>query len=291
MVRIARNYLWHKHGTRHSRDGAAATATGAAMPSDFGVALREWRQRRRLSQLELGLAATVSARHISFLETGRARPTRGMVLRLCEQLRVPRAARNRLLHAAGLAPAYAARPMSADDVRPLHDAVAWTLARHAPYPAFAVDRHWTLKAMNPPAATLFGAVGLRCDDSLIAALAENARLRAALEDLDTVIAAAIARLRTELGYLGGDPVLEAGIERLARAHVPPAGDDHAVLPAFIPTRLRLGEKTVSLFSTLAQFGSVEDIALAELRIELMFPADAGSRETVMALSSPPDRGS
>jgi transcriptional regulator with XRE-family HTH domain len=258
------------------------------MPGDFGPALREWRQRRRVSQLELGLAATVSARHISFLETGRARPSRGMVLRLCEHLQVPRAARNRLLSAAGLAPAYTARPMAAADVRPLRDAVDWTLARHAPYPAFAVDRHWILKAMNPPAVALFGAVGLRCDDSLITALAENARLRAALEDLHSVIAAAIARLRTEIGHLGGDAVLEAGIDRLERAHTPPARDDRALLPAFIPTRLRLGDRTLSLVSTLAQFGSVEDMALAELRIELMFPADAASRDVLVALSPAPD---
>lgn len=113
------------------------------MSNEFGAGLKEWRARRRLSQLELGLAAAVSARHISFLETGRARPSRGMVLRLCEHLQVPRAARNRLLTAAGLAPAYAARPRSAADLGPLADAVDWMLARHAPYPAFALDRHWT----------------------------------------------------------------------------------------------------------------------------------------------------
>jgi transcriptional regulator with XRE-family HTH domain len=254
------------------------------MPSDFGAGLREWRERRRLSQLELGSAAAVSARHISFLETGRARPSRGMVLRLCDHLRVPRAARNRLLTAAGLAPAYAARPLAADDLGPLREAVDWMLARHAPYPAFALDRHWTLTAMNPPAATLFGAVGLGAGDSLVAALADNARLRAALENLDAVIAAAIARLRVEAAELGGDPVLEAGIQRLAGAHAAPVRDDDGVLPAFIPTRYRLGERTLSLVSTLAQFGGVDDLTLAELRVELLFPADAASRAWLVASS-------
>jgi transcriptional regulator with XRE-family HTH domain len=257
------------------------------MRSGFGDGLREWRERRRLSQLELGLAAAVSARHISFLETGRARPSRGMVLRLCDHLRVPRGARNHLLTAAGLAPAYAARPLASADLAPLNDAVDWTLARHAPYPAFAVDRHWRLTAMNPPAVTLFGAVGLRTGDSLITALADNERLRAAVENLDAVIAAAVARLRVESAHRGGDPVLAAGIERLAAAHTPPAGDDDGVLPAFMPTRYRFGAQSLALVSTLAQFGAVDDLTLADWRIELMFPADATSRELLLALATAP----
>jgi transcriptional regulator with XRE-family HTH domain len=167
------------------------------MSGDFGAGLKEWRTRRRLSQLELALAAAVSSRHISFLETGRARPSRGMVLRLCDHLDVPRAARNRLLAAAGLAPAYAARSPATDELAPLQDALDWMLTRHAPYPGFALDRHWHIRALNPPATTLLGAVGLRVGDSLLAALADNDRLRAALENRDAVVAAVAARLRAE----------------------------------------------------------------------------------------------
>jgi len=256
------------------------------MSNEFGAGLKEWRARRRLSQLELGLAAAVSARHISFLETGRARPSRGMVLRLCEHLQVPRAARNRLLTAAGLAPAYAARPRSAADLGPLADAVDWMLARHAPYPAFALDRHWTLMALNPPAATLFEPVGLGAGDNLATALTENERLRAAVQNLDAVIAAVLARLRVETAQLGGDAVLAAAMARLARAHTPPDLEEDGVLPAFVATRYRFGEHTLSLISTLAQFGAVDDLALAELRIELLFPADAATRERLVALSPP-----
>ena len=100
------------------------------MSLDFGPALREWRQQRRMSQLDLGLSANVSARHISFLETGRARPSRSMVLQLCEELEVPRAARNHLLTAAGLAPAYAERALTEDQMQPVRDAMDWTLQRH-----------------------------------------------------------------------------------------------------------------------------------------------------------------
>lgn len=133
-------------------------------------------------------------------------------------------------------------------------------------------------------------MGLRAGDSLITALADNERLRAALENRDAVIAAAIARLRVGSGHLGGDPVLAAGIERLARAHAPPARADDGLPPAFIPTRYRFGGRTLAMVSTLAQFGGVEDLTLAELRVELMFPADAASRELLVAFSPPPSAG-
>jgi transcriptional regulator with XRE-family HTH domain len=253
------------------------------MSLDFGAVLREWRTRRRLSQLELGLAADVSSRHISFLETGRARPSRGMVLRLCDHLEVPRAARNRLLAAAGLAPAYAARTLAADELAPLRDALDWMLTRHAPYPAFALDRHWYVQAMNPPATTLFGAVGLGAGDSLLAALADDDRLRAALENLDAVVAAVTARLRSESGHLGGDPVLDAAIARFAATATSPPPADEGLAPAFVATRFRFGDRTLALVSTIAQFGAVDDMALADWRIELLFPADAASRELLLAL--------
>jgi hypothetical protein len=198
---------------------------------------------------------------------------------------VPRVARNRLLTAAGLAPAYAARRRGSDDLAPLRDAVDWMLARHASYPAFALDRHRPLTSMNPPAAMLFGATGLRCGDGLLTALAENAQLRAALDNLDAVIAAVVARLRLEISQLGGGPVREAGLARLARAHPPPPARDDDVLPAFVPTRYRVGERTLSLVSTLAQFGAVDDLALADWRIELMFPADTASRELLLSLTA------
>jgi transcriptional regulator with XRE-family HTH domain len=120
-------------------------------PSVFGTELKDWRGRRRVSQLDLGLAAEVSARHVSFLETGRAAPSRTMVLRLAEALEVPLSDRNSLLRAAGFAPLF---PSHGDDeaaVAPLSQAVDWLLDRHAPYPAFAIDRHWNLKRANAPA--------------------------------------------------------------------------------------------------------------------------------------------
>ena len=127
--------------------------------------LKEWRKRRRLSQLDLAMEAEVSARHISFLETGRARPSRQMVLQLCAELGVPHAERNQMLTAAGLAPAYRRRDIDEAEMVPVRDAVNWILTRHNPYPAFAIDRYWNLVEINQTAAMLLAGVGLACRDS------------------------------------------------------------------------------------------------------------------------------
>lgn len=253
------------------------------MPTAFGEGLRDWRRRRDLSQMRLGLAANVSARHIAFLETGRANPTRGMVLRLAEALEVPRNARNGLLEAAGFAAAYARRDLASQDMAGIRDAMTWTLDRHAPYPGFAIDRHWVLKAMNAPAERLFGALGFGVDTSLLDALMGPGPLRATIENWSEVARHMALRLRTEARHAGGDDVLEEAARRLLTG----LDDDAAgpgVLPAVLTSRLRLGEQTLTFFSTIAQFGSAEDIAIADLRIELLFPLDAATRTALEALA-------
>lgn len=241
--------------------------------ADFGPALKEWRTTRRMSQMDLALSAGVSARHLSFLETGRARPSRGMVLRLCDELSVPNAGRNQLLTAAGMAPAYASRSPDADDLKPLKEAVAWMLDNHAPYPAMALNRHWQLEAMNGPAAMMLNASGVQLGDSLIEALVSNDALRGALDNLEEVERHTLARLRTELTHFGRDPVIERAVGAL-QARV---SRDETVLPAVIPARYRMGDLLLSFFSTIAQFGTTGDLAMSELKVELMFPADDATR--------------
>src|SRR6185436_13787809 len=124
----------------------------------IGDHLREWRQRRRLSQLDLALEADISARHLSFLETGRAQPSRDMVLHLAERLEVPLRERNLLLVAAGFAPVFPERPLADRALQPARKAVELVLAGHEPYPALAVDRHWTLVAANKAVAPLLAGV-------------------------------------------------------------------------------------------------------------------------------------
>jgi len=256
------------------------------MAGTFGDKLRWWRSQRRVSQLELALSAGVSARHVSFLETGRSSPSRGMVLRLCEELRIPRAARNELLTAAGLAAAYLERPRSDEELAPLRAAVTWMLDRHVPYPAFAFDRTWCLVEMNSVAERLFGALGIVVGDSLALALATSAAVRSALENRAEIVEHAIHRLRVESAHFG-DSRLEAAIAALLDSREGPTRPAHATLPAVVPARYRLGATRLSLFSTIAQFGSAEDVALSELRVELMFPADEASRASLLAMQAAP----
>ena len=247
----------------------------------FANHLKGWRRRRGLSQLSLSLAADVSARHIAFLETGRSQPTRAMVLRLSEALEVPRADRNALLEAAGFSAAYRRRDLRAAEMSSIRAAVDWTLERHAPYPALGYDRHWTLVAINPAAAHLLGAVGLGIGDSMLQALSTASPLRAAIVNWSEVSLHVVARLRTESRHVGGDLVLdEAAANIMAQSEE--RGVDRGTLPAIMTTRYRLGEAVLTMFSTTAQFGSAEDIALAELKIELLFPADEATRQALLA---------
>ncbi|MEM1048383.1 MAG: helix-turn-helix domain-containing protein [Pseudomonadota bacterium] len=251
----------------------------------FAAALKDWRRRRRMSQLDLGLTSDVSARHISFLETGRARPSRSMVLRLCETLDVPRPARNTLLNAAGFAPAYRSRDLDTPHMDSVRQALVWTLDRHDPYPALALDRHWTLVRLNRAAARLLSAAGLAAGDSLLQALLDPNGLPSTIANWPEVAHHLSVRLRTESAHYGGDTFLEEAASALAEAAEPFQNPPSTPLPAIIATRYRLGEIELALFSTLAQFGTAEDMALAELKIELLFPDDEATRLTLEQLAS------
>lgn len=254
------------------------------METAFGSVLKDWRGQRRMSQLDLGLEANVSARHISFLETGRAKPSRPMVLHLCETLSVPRGARNSFLNAAGFAPVYKSRTLDEKDMAHVRAAVDWTLSRHDPFPAMALDRHWVIVKANRAAQILLMGAGLSEGDSLLTALADPRIMTSTLENWQEVAQHMAARLRTESEYLGGDDVLETAAAGLIQALELDGYKPTAELPAVVPTRYHAGGAVLSFFSTLAQFGSAEDIALAELKIELMFPADDETRNALFQMA-------
>lgn len=249
----------------------------------FGAVLKEWRGKRRLSQMELGLTANVSARHIAFLETGRARPSRSMVMQLGEALAVPRAERNRLLDAAGFRAAWARRELDNGDMEPVRRAISHMIERHEPYPAFVIDRHWTIITANRPGFAILSAFDISAGGSLLDAMLEPGRAAAIIENWPEVAAHMVSRLRTESLHLGGDPVLEEAASRLSQdpalAQLPHPAD----MPAVIPARYRLGGQVFSVFTTIAQFGTAEDIALADLRIELLFPADEETDRLMMGM--------
>ena len=236
--------------------------------SDFSHVLKTWRGMRRLSQLDLALEAGVSARHISFLETGRARPSREMVERLGEAMALPLEARNRLHTGAGFAARYAGRTWDDAELAPIRRAVSHTLARHAPFPAMAIDRVWTVVQMNTPAEALFAPLGLAPGGSFLELMVSD-HLPPLVENWPEVAHHAARRLRTESVAQGGVPALDAVADHLAREAVPGDGAGPVV-----PVLLNTGTQRLALFATIARFGTPGDVTLDDLQIELWFPADA-----------------
>jgi len=252
--------------------------------SEVGVLLRDWRRRRRLSQLDLALEAGVSTRHLSFVETGRARPSPEMVVHLAEQLDVPLRDRNRLLLAAGYAPAYRERALDEPALEPVREALDRVLAAHEPYPAVVVDRGWNLVASNASVGLLLEGVAAH----LLEPPANVLRLSLHPEGVAPRIANLgewRAHLLERLGRqvaLTGDPELAALHDELAdypgpadRPHA--RGDEIAV-----PLRIHTAAGELAFVSTVATFGTAVDVTVAELSIESFFPADA---RTAAALRS------
>jgi transcriptional regulator with XRE-family HTH domain len=286
-----------------------------------GAQIRQWRMRRRLSQLELALAADVSTRHLSCLETGRAAPSREMVLRLARRLDVPLRERNRLLTAAGFAPMFVARPLDDPAMAAARAVVELVLRAHEPFPALAVDRHWNVVVQNRAVALLVDGV----DPALLEAPVNALRLALDPRGIAPRIVNFAAWRAHLLGRLGqqiaasGDDALRAladeltalaapsraprreaaladgasAAERAAAAHDAdePAPLAHAaaepalVVPLVVETRLG----TLSFISTTTVFGTPVDVTLAELALESFFPADAATAAALRdAFAAPAD---
>ena len=243
-----------------------------------GTQLREWRQRRRLSQLDLAGHAEVSTRHLSFMETGRALPSREMVLRLADRLEVPLRERNRLLTAAGYAPLYAEHALDDPALQAATQAVERVLRAHEPCPALAVDRHWNMLAANRMVPLLLA--GLPTE--LLAPPLNVLRLSLHPEGLAPRIvnlgawrAHLLHRLQQQ-ARASADPRLAALADEL-RALPPLQGEQPAAPPAeagvYVPLRLRTRFGELNLISTITVFGTPTDITLSELALETFFPAD------------------
>ncbi len=250
--------------------------------SDFPDALKGWRRTRRFSQLELAAEANVSARHIAFLETGRARPSPAMIGRLGEALQIPLAARNQMLTLAGFATRYPARQWDVSEMAPIRAALEHTLEQHAPYPGIAIDRMWTVVRLNRPAQVLFGQLGMAEGSSMLDLMASD-ELPPLIENWPDVAHHAAQRLRTESAAQGGVAKLDRLAERLAAV---PGGSGKPIGPV-TPTIYRTGTMRLSLFAIIAQFGTPEDLALDDLKIELFFPADSETELALRAMSDEP----
>lgn len=250
----------------------------------FGAKLKDWRLMRRLSQFNLANEASISARHISFLETGRARPSRDMVLHLAEVLQVPRAARNQLLGAAGFAPVHVCEKPDSAALRPILDATARLLERYEPYPAAVFDGLWHVVDLNASARRLFELAGLSRGDSLLNAMVEPGWGASIVENWGEVGHHAMLRLRMESTHLGGVAELDEAAAHLSADPIIAAWRPNNPLPPVVRTIYRVEDLHLEMFSTISQFRSAEDIAVAEMHIELMFPISEESRLTLEALA-------
>ena len=253
-----------------------------------GDLLREWRQRRRLSQLELSLDAEISTRHLSFLETGRSQPSRDMVLRLAERLDVPLRDRNLLLHAAGYATVFPERPLDDPALRIARQAVDQVLAGHEPYPALAVDRHWTLIASNTATTRLLAGV----DAALLQPPVNVLRMAlhpSGMAPRTANLAEWRAHLLARLGHqiqVTGDPIL-ARLQRELRDYPAPDEATHDVDGAafVVPFRLITDAGTLAFFSTTTVFGTPVDVTLSELAVEAFYPADAATADALRQMAN------
>lgn len=256
----------------------------------FGEQLRDWRQRRRMSQLDLAAEADLSTRHLSFVETGRSRPSRETVQRLSEALELPLRSRNALLVAAGFAPSYPERPFESEASAATREAVQRILDCHMPFPALAVDRHWRLVASNAAVPALMAGAA----DDLLTPPVNVLRLSLHPHGLAPRIANLaewkrhiIERLRHQAAQ-SGDPALEELAEEL-RGYPAPASKTPVPatveVPIAVPMILDSPIGPLSFVSTTTLFGTPTEVTLSELAIETFFPADAQTGERLRQLAA------
>ncbi|WP_432844732.1 helix-turn-helix domain-containing protein [Amycolatopsis sp. CA-161197] len=266
------------------------TSVKAPARRAVGELLREWRDRRRISQLDLAIAADISTRHLSFVETGRSKPSREMVLRLGEHLEVPLRERNRLLLAAGYAPAYGETELGAPELTAVRDAVRQLLTGHEPYPAAVVDRGWSLVDANTSLGVLVEGVApelLTPPVNVLRATLHPDGMAPNVLNLGEWRAHLLGRLRRQV-----EQTADAGLAELLaelreypcdqpvpEVEVPGPGD------IFVPLRYLHRGTELTFFSTVATFGTPLDVTLAELVIESFYPANPETAAYLRARAS------
>lgn len=253
------------------------TGLAPEQAGDVRDLLREWRERRRLSQMELAGAAEISTRHLSFIETGRARPSRRVLLRLAEELAVPLRARNALLLSAGFAPLYPETPLADPVMQPVRDALERMVRLHDPYPALVVDRLWNLVTANDSATILREGVApelLTPPANVMRVCLHPRGLAPRTHNFLAWAAHLVGQLRQGVER-GGDAGLRAlldevrGYPGVPAESPPPSPADRVV----VSVRLSSSVGNLALFTTIATLGAPTDVTAAELAIETFYPAD------------------
>jgi transcriptional regulator with XRE-family HTH domain len=255
-----------------------------------GGLLREWRQRRRLSQLDLACDAGISTRHLSFVETGRAHPSRDMVLHLSEQLDVPVRERNVLLVAAGYAPIFPERPLADPAMAAARAAIDLVLERQKPYPAFALDRHWTIVASNAALPELYDNVAAELLQPPVNAMRLSLHpqgLAPQIVNLAEWRAHLLHRLRHQVELTADRTLIDllrevSAYPAAAEKPGQMAGLEHDIA---VPFQIKTGGDVLSFFSMTTVFGTPVDVMLSELALELFFAADQETAATVQRMAT------
>jgi transcriptional regulator with XRE-family HTH domain len=255
----------------------------------FGVLLRQWRAVRGISQLTLALDANISTRHLSCVETGRAQPSREMVLRLAEALEIPLRERNTLLLAASYAPLYRQTSLDASEMEAARQAVDLLLRQQEPFPGIVIDRYWNTLRMNSGMRHFLGRFPI-CDSvnphNGVRFVFHPKGLRPFVENWESVAARIIQRVHYAVVANPSDETMKCFLEELLSYPAVPSRwrvldlDDSP--PPFLTINYRWNNCTLRLFSTLTTFGTPQDVALQEMRIESFFPADEATRAALTA---------
>lgn len=265
--------------------------------SEFGRLLKEWRALRNLSQLDLSVDADVSQRHISFLESGRSKPSREMILLLAEVLDLPLRERNAMLQAAGYAGIYQQRNLDSPEMSPIKQALELTLRHHQPFPALVADRDWNMLMGNESMQKVFSLFGDLdalwaevCPDgekNVLKLTCHENGLRKYCDNWDELGPMLLMRSRREAN-LQGNAKLNALLDEIATWPGIPESwtrlDIQHTAPPIIPMSVTQGGITLKLFSLISTFGTAHDITAEELRVECFFPADERSKQLITAIA-------
>lgn len=258
---------------------------------EFPQMLKKWRKQRRVSQLDFSLDAGISQKHLSFLESGRSKPSREMVMTISEALELPLRERNQLLHSAGFAQVYKQRALDNDEMSMVQDALQMSLKHHEPYPAIVADRNWNLLMANDASLRLVGLVGEvedvwqkvdpSGDKNVYRMTFSEHGMRPFISNWEEMAMHMMQRLQRELS---ADPENDY----LAALHKEIAADFHyedkigllgnpTPIAPILPMHMTVGDVTLKTFSMISSFGTAQDITAEEIKVETFFPADAFTR--------------
>lgn len=263
--------------TSEVMSAAPHAAYRGAMSEGVGILIRDWRQRRRVSQLELAGRAGVSTRHVSCIETGRARPTSAMILRLCDHLAVPLREQNRLLLAGGFAPVHPEHGLQDPPMAEVSAAIEQILTAHLPFPALVIDAGWDIVSANDAVYAILAGLPAHVVEppvNILRLTLDPEGLSSRIANLEQWREHLLRRLARDY-----DASAEARLGELLREYGPPSlagGSSSGTI--VVPMRLRVDAGELSLLSTTTVFGTPREVTLSGLAIEAFYPADAATRD-------------